>query len=44
MLANEDPTLRERLEAFRAAQTLAARDMVVPPAAATAGETRGSIA
>ncbi len=44
MLANEDPTLRERLEAFRAAQTLAARDMVVPPAAATAGETRGSMA
>ncbi len=44
MLANEDPTLRERLEAFRAAQTLAARDMVVPPAAATAGEARGSTA
>ena len=44
MLANEDPVLRERLEAFRAAQTLAARDMVVPPAAATAGETRGSMA
>ena len=44
MLANEDPVLRERLEAFRAAQTLAARDMVVPTAAATAGETRGSMA
>ena len=44
MLANEDQVLRERLEAFRAAQTLAARDMVVPPAAATAGETRGSMA
>ena len=44
MLANEDPTLRERLEAFRAAQTLAARDMVVPPAAATADEARGSTA
>ena len=44
ILANEDPALRERLEAFRAAQTLASRDMVVPPAAATAGEARGSTA
>ena len=44
MLANEDPALRERLDAFRAAQTLSARDMVVPPAAATADEARGSTA
>jgi 5-(carboxyamino)imidazole ribonucleotide mutase len=31
MLANEDPALRERLEAFRAKQTEAARNMTVPP-------------
>ncbi len=31
MLANEDPDLRQRLLAFRAAQTEAARAMVVPP-------------
>ncbi len=44
MLANEDPALRERLDAFRAAQTLAARDMVVPPVPATAGTARASTA
>lgn len=31
MLANESPELRSRLQAFRAAQTAAARAMVVPP-------------
>ena len=31
MLANEDPALLKKLEAFRAAQTEAARAMVVPP-------------
>jgi 5-(carboxyamino)imidazole ribonucleotide mutase len=31
LLANEDPALAERLEAFRADQTRAARGMVVPP-------------
>jgi 5-(carboxyamino)imidazole ribonucleotide mutase len=31
LLANEDPALREKLEAFRAAQTEAARAMTVPP-------------
>ena len=31
MLANEDPDLLKKLEAFRAAQTEAARAMVVPP-------------
>jgi len=31
LLANEDPALREKLEAFRAAQTEAARTMTVPP-------------
>jgi 5-(carboxyamino)imidazole ribonucleotide mutase len=31
MLANEDPELLKKLEAFRAAQTEAARAMVVPP-------------
>jgi 5-(carboxyamino)imidazole ribonucleotide mutase len=31
MLANEDPELLKRLQAFRAAQTEAARAMVVPP-------------
>ncbi|MDP2017382.1 5-(carboxyamino)imidazole ribonucleotide mutase [Hydrogenophaga sp.] len=30
MLANEDPALREKLEAFRAAQTEAARNMTLP--------------
>ena len=34
MLANHDPALRERLNAFRARQTEAARAMVVPPPAA----------
>jgi len=33
MLANEDPALRERLQAFRARQTEAARAMALPPAA-----------
>jgi 5-(carboxyamino)imidazole ribonucleotide mutase len=32
MLANQDPALRQRLEAFRARQTEAARNMTVPPA------------
>jgi 5-(carboxyamino)imidazole ribonucleotide mutase len=32
MLANEDPALRARLEAFRARQTEAARNMTLPPA------------
>ena len=31
MLANEDAALRDKLEAFRAAQTEAARAMVLPP-------------
>jgi 5-(carboxyamino)imidazole ribonucleotide mutase len=31
LLANEDPALRERLQAFRAQQTEAARAMQVPP-------------
>ena len=31
MLANEDPALRAKLEAFRAAQTEAARNMTLPP-------------
>jgi 5-(carboxyamino)imidazole ribonucleotide mutase len=31
LLANEDPALREKLEAFRAAQTEAARAMTLPP-------------
>ena len=30
MLANEDPALREKLEAFRTAQTAAARGMTLP--------------
>ncbi len=34
MLANEDPALRAKLEAFRAEQTAAARAMQLPPAAA----------
>ena len=33
LLANEDPALRQRLEAFRAAQTETARAMTLPPAA-----------
>ena len=33
MLANEDPALRARLEAFRTRQTEAARAMTLPPAA-----------
>ncbi len=33
MLANEDPALRQKLDAFRAAQTEAARAMTLPPAA-----------
>ena len=32
LLANENPTLRQRLEAFRAEQTAAARAMTLPPA------------
>ena len=32
MLANENPALREQLNAFRAAQTEAARGMTLPPA------------
>ena len=31
MLANEDPALRAKLDAFRARQTQAARDMELPP-------------
>ena len=34
LLANHDPALRARLEAFRAEQTQAARAMTLPPAAA----------
>ena len=34
MLANEDPALRARLDAFRAEQTEAARGMQLPPAGA----------
>jgi len=34
LLANQDPALRARLEAFRAEQTAAARAMALPPAAA----------
>jgi len=34
MLAGEQPALRERLEAWRARQTQAARDMTLPPAGA----------
>ena len=33
LLANENPALRQRLEAFRTAQTDAARAMTLPPAA-----------
>ncbi|MCO5110458.1 MAG: 5-(carboxyamino)imidazole ribonucleotide mutase [Burkholderiaceae bacterium] len=33
LLANEDPALRQRLEAFRTVQTDAARAMTLPPAA-----------
>lgn len=36
MLANENPELRTRLEAFRAAQTEIARNMALPPAAGPA--------
>ncbi|MEO8858554.1 MAG: 5-(carboxyamino)imidazole ribonucleotide mutase [Burkholderiaceae bacterium] len=32
MLANHDPVLQGKLDAFRAAQTQAARDMTLPPA------------
>ena len=32
MLANEDASLRQKLEAFRASQTDAARNMTLPPA------------
>ncbi|HSH91278.1 MAG TPA: 5-(carboxyamino)imidazole ribonucleotide mutase [Ramlibacter sp.] len=32
ILANEDPVLRAKLDAFRATQTEAARNMTVPPA------------
>jgi 5-(carboxyamino)imidazole ribonucleotide mutase len=32
MLANEDPALRAKLEAFRAEQTEIARNMTLPPA------------
>ena len=34
LLANHDPALRTRLEAFRAEQTTAARAMTLPPVAA----------
>jgi 5-(carboxyamino)imidazole ribonucleotide mutase len=34
LLANENPALRERLDAFRAEQTAAARAMALPPVAA----------
>jgi 5-(carboxyamino)imidazole ribonucleotide mutase len=34
LLANQDPALRARLEAFRAEQTAAARAMTLPPVAA----------
>ena len=34
LLANEDPALRARLDAFRAEQTAAARAMTLPPVAA----------
>jgi len=33
LLANENPELRQRLEAFRAEQTEVARNMTLPPAA-----------
>lgn len=33
LLANEDPELRQRLEAFRAEQTEVARNMTLPPTA-----------
>jgi 5-(carboxyamino)imidazole ribonucleotide mutase len=33
LLSNHDPALRERLQAFRAAQTAAARAMTLPPTA-----------
>ena len=33
LLANEEPALRLKLEAFRARQTEAARNMSLPPAA-----------
>ena len=33
LLANEDPELRQRLNAFRAAQTEITRNMTLPPAA-----------
>jgi 5-(carboxyamino)imidazole ribonucleotide mutase len=33
LLANEDPALRAKLEAFRAEQTAAARAMTLPPVA-----------
>ncbi len=33
LLANENPALRQQLEAFRAAQTEVARNMTLPPAA-----------
>ena len=33
LLANEDPALRQRLEAFRAEQTEVARAMTLPPVA-----------
>ena len=36
LLANENPELRTRLEAFRTAQTDIARNMALPPAAAPA--------
>ena len=32
LLASEDPALRQKLEAFRARQTEAARNMSLPPA------------
>ena len=36
LLANENPALRQKLEAFRAAQTEAARAMTLPPVGGSA--------
>jgi 5-(carboxyamino)imidazole ribonucleotide mutase len=35
MLANKDPALRQKLEAFRAEQTAMARAMTLPPVSPT---------
>jgi 5-(carboxyamino)imidazole ribonucleotide mutase len=42
LLANDDPALAERLDAFRAEQTRAARAMVVPPQSGAAMSTPGT--